>query len=125
MAATTTTTTTKMISMEEASTHNTLEDCWVVIHGKVYDVSKYLSDHPGGEDVILEATGKDATDEFEDAGHSETARSEMEDYLIGKLGTASPSTKKLGDLTKQYAVPMAVTVIGISVVVGFLYMRKK
>ncbi|MCD7445933.1 Cytochrome b5 isoform A [Datura stramonium] len=129
---------TKLITMEEASQHNTKDDCWVVIDGKVYDVSSYLDEHPGGDDVVLDATGKDATDEFEDAGHSKSARELMEKFFIGELDSSSPSipeleiVKKVGkdipwkvkELTKQYwFVPVAV--VGISVVVGFLYTRKK
>ncbi|CAI9096440.1 OLC1v1032591C3 [Oldenlandia corymbosa var. corymbosa] len=52
---------------------------------QVYDVSAYLDEHPGGDDVLLTATGKDATDEFEDAGHSKSARELMEKFCIGRL----------------------------------------
>ncbi|MBA0556322.1 hypothetical protein Golob_026432 [Gossypium lobatum] len=48
---------TKLYTMEEASQHNTKDDCWVVIDGKVYDVTPYLDEHPGGDDVVLAATG--------------------------------------------------------------------
>ncbi|CAI9096438.1 OLC1v1032591C1 [Oldenlandia corymbosa var. corymbosa] len=75
----------EIYTMEEAALHNTKEDCWVVIDGKVYDVSAYLDEHPGGDDVLLTATGKDATDEFEDAGHSKSARELMEKFCIGRL----------------------------------------
>ncbi|KAF5939180.1 hypothetical protein HYC85_023439 [Camellia sinensis] len=92
----------------------------------VYDVSTYLDEHPGGDDVMVAATGKDATDEFEDAGHSKSARELMETFCIGELDPASPPAiipeleipskkKQLEDLTKQYwTVP--VTVVGASVV---------
>uniref|UniRef100_A0A5B7AX38 Cytochrome b5 heme-binding domain-containing protein n=1 Tax=Davidia involucrata TaxID=16924 RepID=A0A5B7AX38_DAVIN len=130
---------TKLFTMQEASQHNTKEDCWIVIDGKVYDVSSYLDEHPGGDDVVLAATGIDATDEFEDAGHSKSARELLESFCIGELDPSSPSipeleisskkqpteiTQKLVDLTKQYwAVP--VTIVGISVVMGFLFLRRK
>ncbi|KAF1869272.1 hypothetical protein Lal_00020949 [Lupinus albus] len=117
-------------TIQDASQHKTKEDCWVVIDGKVYDVTQYLDDHPGGDDVILAATGKDATDDFEDAGHSKSARELMEQYFIGELDTSSltpaekNSSKNSIQLIKQYwAVPAAV--VGISVVLGFLYLRKK
>ncbi|KAL4303634.1 hypothetical protein GQ457_10G028570 [Hibiscus cannabinus] len=130
---------TKLYTMQEASQHNTKDDCWVVIDGKVYDLSSYLDEHPGGDDVVLVATGKDATDDFEDAGHSESAKELMQSFCIGELDTSSPIipeleisskkeateySQKLVDLTKQYwTVPAAI--VGISVVVGFLYMYKK
>ncbi|XP_059315988.1 cytochrome b5 [Lycium ferocissimum] len=129
---------TKLFTMEETSLHNTKDDCWVVIDGKVYDVSTYLDEHPGGDGVLLDATGKDATDEFEDAGHSKDARELMEKFFIGELDPSSTSIpdvgivkkagknipKKVMEITKQYwFVPVAV--VGISVVVGFLYTRKK
>ncbi|CAI9296961.1 unnamed protein product [Lactuca saligna] len=124
---------TKLYTMQEASEHNSAGDCWVVIDGKVYDVSSYLEEHPGGDDVLLQVTGKDATDEFEDAGHSKTARELMESFFVGELDTSDipqleiVSEKQenyIFDLTKQYwAVPLAA--IGLSVVVTFLYLRKK
>lgn len=76
----------KLYTMQEASQHNSKEDCWVVIDGKVYDVSSYLDEHPGGDDVVLAATGKDATDDFEDAGHSESAKELMETFCIAQHG---------------------------------------
>ncbi|KAG8661632.1 cytochrome b5 [Manihot esculenta] len=130
---------TKLYTMHEASQHKTKEDCWIVIDGKVYDVSSYLDEHPGGDDVVLATIGKDAADDFEDAGHSESARELLQSFCIGELDTSAPvipeleiSSKKqpevyyqkLKDLTKQYwEVPVAI--VGISVVVGFLYLRRK
>lgn len=52
---------------------------------KVYDVSSYLDDHPGGAEVMLEVAGQDATNMFEDIGHSTDARTEMKKYQIGVL----------------------------------------
>lgn len=52
---------------------------------KVYDVTKYLDDHPGGAEVMLEVAGQDATNMFEDIGHSSDARTEMKKYQIGVL----------------------------------------
>lgn len=41
--------------------------------------------HPGGEEVLLEQAGKDATEQFEDVGHSSDAREMMNKYKIGEL----------------------------------------
>merc|ERR1712136_244655 len=58
---------------------------WISIHGRVYDITKFLEEHPGGEEVLLEQAGKDSTEAFEDVGHSTDARELMRDYLVGVL----------------------------------------
>ncbi|MBA0739081.1 hypothetical protein Gogos_012379, partial [Gossypium gossypioides] len=48
------------------------KDCWLIIFGKVYDVTPFMDiDHPEGGEVLLSATGKDVTNDFEDVGHSD------------------------------------------------------
>ena len=49
---------------KEIATHNTVSDCWVIIEAKVYNVTTFLEDHPGGKRAILMYAGKDATKEF-------------------------------------------------------------
>ena len=51
----------------------------------MYDVSKYIHDHPGGAEVLIEAAGADASEAFDNAGHSEDASEIMAEYRIGKL----------------------------------------
>lgn len=62
----------------------------MVVDGKVYDVTKFLDEHPGGEDIMLDSSGRDATREFEDVGHSGEARAELAKLLIGSLRDATP-----------------------------------
>ena len=57
----------------------------IIIHDNVYDVTKFLEEHPGGEEVLLEQSGRDATEPFEDVGHSQDARELMKDYIVGVL----------------------------------------
>ncbi|KAJ1664625.1 hypothetical protein IW140_004018 [Coemansia sp. RSA 1813] len=82
---------TKTFTAEEIAKHYTRDDIWIVVHGKVYDVTKFLDEHPGGEEVILEHAGIDATEAFEDIGHSEDARELLADLLIGDLEGAPPT----------------------------------
>lgn len=51
----------------------------------VYDITKYLDDHPGGAPVLVEVAGTDATEAFEEIGHSDEARELLKPYLLGKL----------------------------------------
>lgn len=41
--------------------------------------------HPGGEEILIEHAGQDATEPFEDVGHSSDSREMMAEYLIGEL----------------------------------------
>ncbi|XP_053952554.1 cytochrome b5 isoform X1 [Anastrepha ludens] len=62
---------------------------WIIIKNGVYDVTKFLKDHPGGEDSILEYAGKDATKAFNEVGHSTDAVKEMKSYKIGTIRAES------------------------------------
>ncbi|XP_015892588.3 cytochrome b5 [Ziziphus jujuba] len=83
----------KVYSLAQVSAHNSRENCWLVIEGKVFDVTKFLEDHPGGDEVLLSATGKDATDDFEDVGHSTSARAMMDEFYVGDIDSSSIPTK--------------------------------
>ena len=76
---------TQIFTLEQVSQHKSDKDCWIVIHGKVYNVSKYLDDHPGGPEIILDISGADVTEDFEDTGHSEDARNTLKTLYIGEL----------------------------------------
>jgi cytochrome b involved in lipid metabolism len=73
-----------MIDNAELQKHSTKQDIWIAINNKVYDVTKFLDQHPGGEEIILEVAGQDATEAFEDIGHSEDARSQLNAFFIGE-----------------------------------------
>lgn len=78
------------LSVYNVSKHNSKSDCWIIIEGKVYDVTNYLADHPGGENQIISYCGKNATDAFKTKGerkenHSNSAKLILENYLIGPL----------------------------------------
>ncbi|EGF97449.1 uncharacterized protein MELLADRAFT_31958, partial [Melampsora larici-populina 98AG31] len=68
---------------EELSSLSSSSNLHLLIHGKVYAISKFLDEHPGGDEVLLGESGKDATEAFEDVGHSEEARNLMNQYLVG------------------------------------------
>ncbi|KAL6865817.1 hypothetical protein ACO1O0_001915 [Amphichorda felina] len=70
---------------QDVAEHNTKKDLFIVVHDKVYDATKFVDEHPGGEEVMLDVAGQDATEAFEDVGHSDEARESLEKLLVGPL----------------------------------------
>uniref|UniRef100_A0A7N8YR58 Cytochrome b5 n=1 Tax=Mastacembelus armatus TaxID=205130 RepID=A0A7N8YR58_9TELE len=71
--------------LSEIEQQNTFKSTWIIIHNKVYDVTKFLEEHPGGEEVLREQAGGNATESFEDVGHSTDARDMASTLVIGEL----------------------------------------
>lgn len=95
----------KEFTLEQVAAHNSVDDCWIIVKDegirKVYDVTAFLDDHPGGPEIIVDLAGQDSTDEFEDIGHSNDARKQLNDYVVGKIqgdvkreGDAGPAQPK-------------------------------
>lgn len=93
----------RIITKEELSSHKDAKSIWIAIHDKVYDITKFLEEHPGGEEVLLEQGGKDGTDQFEDVGHSTDARDLLTQYEIGQF----PENEREGKSTKKNTSPNA------------------
>ncbi|XP_053974416.1 cytochrome b5-like [Hylaeus volcanicus] len=70
---------------EEVSKHNFESDLWIVYKNGVYDITKFFKEHPGGEEVLLNLAGKDATVCFDDIGHTTEAVQLRETYKIGTM----------------------------------------
>lgn len=58
----------------------------------VYDVTKFMDEHPGGDEVLTAEAGKDASEAFEDVGHSDDARSLLPAMLVGAMEGAVSCT---------------------------------
>ncbi|KAL9242320.1 hypothetical protein vseg_016333 [Gypsophila vaccaria] len=68
----------------DVSLHNKRTDCWVIIKDKVYDVTSYVEEHPGG-DAILTNAGGDATEGFFGPQHGTRVFDIIDDFCIGEL----------------------------------------
>src|SRR5579859_4782366 len=69
--------------------------CLVTLDNRVYDVSQFLPDHPGGADLIAPYRGKDVSSIMSDITsheHSEAAYEMLQDYLVGVLSTSKPTS---------------------------------
>ncbi|KAF4390049.1 hypothetical protein F8388_002991 [Cannabis sativa] len=71
-------------SKAEISLHNKRTDCWIIIKDKVYDVTSYVEEHPGG-DAILAHAGDDSTEGFYGPQHATRVFDMIDDFYIGNL----------------------------------------
>lgn len=86
----------KVLDMIEIAKHNKESDCWMLINGKIYDVTSYFGKHPGGSVAMLATCGKDATDAYKTkdpyaissgskTAHSRNAINLLDNFYIGDL----------------------------------------
>jgi len=68
---------------EEVSTHNTVDDAWIIIDNSVYDITFFLNEHPGGKHILLQFAGTDATEYFNELHQSHIIDEYGEQYKIG------------------------------------------
>lgn len=95
----------KYITAEELKEHNKPGDLWISIQGKVYDVSDWIKDHPGGDTPLLNLAGQDVTDAFI-AYHPGTAWQYLDKVFNGyyiKDFTVSEVSKDFRKLAFEFA----------------------
>jgi len=103
------------LTYADVSSHASKKDLYLVIHDKVYNSSSFVDEHPGGEEVLLDVGGQDATEAFEDVGHSDEAREILEGLLIGTLKRqeGDPKPKVSQATTTTTSSPQASTGLGV------------
>ncbi len=76
-------------SLSEVTKHNQQTDCWMAIHGQVYDLTLYLPQHPTTLRVILPSCGTEASHAYDTKNrnreHTNAADTLLEHYRIGVL----------------------------------------
>lgn len=90
----------KKFTRDEVAAQSKQGNLLIILSNKVYNVTKFLDEvsndtwrkdyfntfqHPGGCEVLNEQSGKDATEPFEDIGHSTDAHNMRESYLVGEI----------------------------------------
>ena len=75
------------ISMATVKTHASASSCWAVVNGNVYDLTKWISEHPGGPGVIKAICGKDGSRSFNNQHRGQAnANAALAQFKIGVLG---------------------------------------
>mmetsp|Transcript_16339 Transcript_16339/g.41433 ORF Transcript_16339/g.41433 Transcript_16339/m.41433 type:complete len:129 (+) Transcript_16339:140-526(+) len=121
----------RIISHSELAKHTTKEEgLWFAINGSVYDFTDFLHDHPGGDQVMIDEAGTDATDAFEDVGHSDDARNQLEKMLVGTLEkgsgaavAAAPASKKASGGKKSGGMNVMTIIVPLLIVAAAVYLR--
>jgi len=75
-------------TMAQVATHNSQADCWAVIDNNVYDLTQWISRHPGGPDKIIPLCGTDATSNFH-GQHDDQAKpnTQLATFMVGTLAS--------------------------------------
>lgn len=78
--------TVKTYTAAEVAQHNSSSSCWSIVNSKVYNLTSWISQHPGGSGAILSMCGKDGSAGFNDQ-HSGQRRpaNELAGFLLGDL----------------------------------------
>ncbi|RYP61393.1 hypothetical protein DL769_007716 [Monosporascus sp. CRB-8-3] len=76
----------KRWTLSEVGKHASEDDCWMVLHGKVYDITNFVTKHPGGKGILLKNAGQDATPAFNSAHPVEILEEQLAPgQLIGEI----------------------------------------
>ena len=75
------------ISMTEVAQHSAADDCWSVVNGNVYDLTQWISEHPGGSGSIESMCGVDATTAFNNQHNGQgEPEAKLASFQIGTIG---------------------------------------
>jgi predicted heme/steroid binding protein len=72
----------RLVTSTELGKHNSSDDCWVAIHGIVYDLSDFADEHPAGPQSIHELAGLDGTEAFA-AVHNPNMLDDFDEEIMG------------------------------------------
>jgi cytochrome b involved in lipid metabolism len=85
-ATATPTTTSNALTLARVKENNTASSCWSIINGNVYNLTTWISSHPGGKSAITSLCGIDGTSAFNSQHRNESRpESRLATYLLGKL----------------------------------------
>lgn len=101
----------KEFTVEEVAKHNAENDCWLIVDGGVYDVTAFLDEHPGGKKILVKASGKDATKQFDQFHKRDVLAKIGSKYQIGKIVEKKQEVVEHSQRTTSTRVPEGIIFI--------------
>eukprot|EP00879_Flechtneria_rotunda_P013982 GHRR01014606.1.p1 GENE.GHRR01014606.1~~GHRR01014606.1.p1 ORF type:complete len:207 (+),score=72.25 GHRR01014606.1:250-870(+) len=89
------------ITLEEVRQHKTKDNAWVVLQGKVYNITPYLKYHPGGVDILAKTAGRDVTSLFNKYHPWVNAHALLEKCFLGRLQQHSVQPDTVSPVAQQ------------------------
>jgi len=78
------------LTATEVAKHKQAGDCWMIVNGRVYDLTKLINTHSGGSQEILRDCGRDGSagfnTKYQGASHSRSAQAILASYYLGEVG---------------------------------------
>jgi ferredoxin-NADP reductase len=90
-------------TLKEVRRHNSRQDCWMVLRGRVYNVTSYLRYHPGSIEELMRSAGDRADDLFDEAHSYVNAEAILESCCVGLL--APPAAPPQPTITASSSGP--------------------
>ena len=103
------------ISAHEVASHSSVKSCYVTLGTKVYDITSFLDDHPGGGDLILDFAAKDVSEIMGDGVshlHSQSAYEILDEYLVGFIPSNEMMKNAIGHEMPMDILPLPPTQLG-------------
>ena len=75
----------RKFTLKEVAAHNTIDDCWIVVDERAYDVTSFVHKHPGGSGLLARMAGKDCTDVFANYHSLRVYKHMLPQYFVGEV----------------------------------------
>ncbi|KPM44083.1 hypothetical protein AK830_g2406 [Neonectria ditissima] len=114
----------KLFTLDDVSKQSTDKGGLIVIDKIVYDITDYMSKHPGGDDILVEVLGQDASEGFHEVGHSAEAVESLKELKVGELDTTSAVPTKSQSRAGPVSVAHLLSAAGVvALSLGAVFLR--
>ena len=106
----------KRYTVDDVGRHHRTDDAWVIVDRRVYDITTFLNDHPGGLDVLRDHLGHDVSSIMRDESshqHTGPAFELLEEYCIGTVDDGTMVSCTIAAHAVQAATESVATVSNI------------